>query len=276
MQVEYITRQNCEPLFVFSFLTEFYIPASAGTVINPSATFTNNNLFRAVIDWLRLHQGTSDIYKHSDHWLAAGPLTPLLWNAVLVERSQLLTQASDLIVSQSVQDPLYFQKLCTAIKSVSISHTNPGTPIWAEVDEDNVNFQALAILVKLFGQTRPSVSSGNSVDFSTRIPNNTVQCQQDQLASHVINTLGHLSHSFTWLFEIPTRYVELLESKRPASLVIFAHFALLLHTAPKFWWNKGMPEKIVKAVADVLPADFTQYIKWPIQEVLHENTKALI
>ncbi|CAG8084952.1 unnamed protein product [Penicillium salamii] len=40
-QLENITPKNCDAVFAFSFLAEYYIPASAGTVINPAATFSD-------------------------------------------------------------------------------------------------------------------------------------------------------------------------------------------------------------------------------------------
>ncbi|PTB41916.1 hypothetical protein M441DRAFT_139346 [Trichoderma asperellum CBS 433.97] len=205
-KVGHITRQNCNSPFAFSFLTEFYIPASAGTVINPSATFMNNNLFEAVLDWLRLHRGTSDIYKRHGDWLAAGPLAALFWGDVLM------------------------------------------------------------VLVDIFSRTqifnKPNQATTAELHRSPR------QFQSDQHPPNVVNKPYYLGLSFSWLFRVPARYVELLERRQPASLIIFAHFALLLHNAPRFWWNKGMSAKIVKAVSAVLPAQCQQYIKLPIQEIL--------
>ncbi|KAJ6043916.1 uncharacterized protein N7446_002113 [Penicillium canescens] len=81
-QLENITPQNCDATFAFSFLAEYYIPASAGTVVNPAATFMEDEFFDAIVDWLRSHEGTSDIYKRKGHGIQSGPVAPLLWSDV--------------------------------------------------------------------------------------------------------------------------------------------------------------------------------------------------
>ncbi|KAJ5997272.1 hypothetical protein N7522_008932 [Penicillium canescens] len=88
-QLENITPQNCDATFAFSFLAEYYIPASAGTVVNPAATFMEDEFFDAIVDRLRSHEGTSDIYKRKGHGIQSGPVASLsgvMWSDVLGER----------------------------------------------------------------------------------------------------------------------------------------------------------------------------------------------
>jgi hypothetical protein len=45
-----MTGEDCDAVCAFSFLAEYYDPASAGTAINSSATLIKNDFFDAVVD----------------------------------------------------------------------------------------------------------------------------------------------------------------------------------------------------------------------------------
>jgi hypothetical protein len=77
-QLENITPQTCDAIFAFSFPAEYYIPASAGTVINPAATFMEDEFFDAIVDSLRLHKGTSAFTSARFTGLKAALLLPSL------------------------------------------------------------------------------------------------------------------------------------------------------------------------------------------------------
>lgn len=228
----------------------------------------NNNLFEAVLDWLRLHRGTSDIYKRHGDWLAAGPLAALFWGDVLNTDSRVPSQRASLVLPSSAHNAQYFLDLWTAIKSNSniIEDRDASASAEGQDEANEVNLQVLMVLVDIFSRTqifnKPNQATTAELHRSPR------QFQSDQHPPNVVNKPYYLGLSFSWLFRVPARYVELLERRQPASLIIFAHFALLLHNAPRFWWNKGMSAKIVKAVSAVLPAQCQQYIKLPIQEIL--------
>lgn len=250
-QLESITPQNCDAIFAFSFLAEYYIPASAGTVINPAATFMEDDFFDAIVDWLRLHQGTSEIYKRKGHWIRNGPVAPLLWSDVVGEKCQSPTRKANIGDFKAHQ----LHNLARIWEIDTASTTS-------EFHENQINSRALDILVEAFGLVLEDfkTTTGNELLNNTQLP-------RDQTAQRAKSS-NYLSLSFGWLFEIPFGFVELLEQRRPAALIIFAHFSLLLHSAPKFWWNVPIPAKIVKAVVAVLPREYHKWIEWPICEVL--------
>lgn len=51
-----------------------------------------DEFFDAIVDWLRSHEGTSDIHKRKCHRIQSGPVAPLLWSDVLGKRCQPPTQ----------------------------------------------------------------------------------------------------------------------------------------------------------------------------------------
>ncbi|OGE57948.1 hypothetical protein PENARI_c001G00715 [Penicillium arizonense] len=53
----------------------------ASTVINPAATFMEDEFFDAIVDWLRSHERTTDIYKRKGHGFKAALL--LLFSVVM-------------------------------------------------------------------------------------------------------------------------------------------------------------------------------------------------
>ncbi|KAJ5350980.1 hypothetical protein N7541_008707 [Penicillium brevicompactum] len=261
-QLENITTQNCDAIFAFSFLAEYYIPASAGTVINPAATFMDDDFFGAIVDWLRLHQGTSDIYKRKGHWIRNGPVAPLLWRDITSERCLSPTRKHD--VGDSRNYPLYdlVSKWDTDIACTS-----------SDAQEEKINSRALELLVEAFNSSSEGSEANAGRMSVSELLNDTLPPEYE--ISPISKGSNYLSLSLGWLFEIPFGFVELLEQRRPAALIIFAYFAVLFQNAPRFWWNEPIPAKIVKAVAAVLPRECHRWIEWPIREVLGDDYYAM-
>ncbi|KAJ5294208.1 hypothetical protein N7508_009029 [Penicillium antarcticum] len=254
-QLASITSQNCDAIFAFSFLAEYYIPASAGTVINPAATFMEDDFFDAIVDWLRLHQGTSDIYKRKGQWIQNGPVAPLLWSDVLGERCQSATGKINIDETKAYR----LHNLARIWNSDPAATTS-------QFHENQINSRALEILVEAFNLASED-SKVNTDRLAVHEFLNNPQLSKINISQRA-ETSNYLSLSFAWLFEIPLGFVELLEQRRPAALIIFAHFSILFQNAPKFWWNEPIPAKIVKAVAAVLPQEYHRWMEWPLREVL--------
>ncbi|CAG8362066.1 unnamed protein product [Penicillium salamii] len=134
----------------------------------------------------------------------------------------------------------------------------------SDARENEINSRALEILVEAFNIVSED-SKANTGRVSVNELLNDALLPEDENHRRV-NGSNYLSLSFGWLFEIPIGFVELLEQRRPATLIIFAYFSVLFQNAPKFWWNEPIPAKIVKAVAAVLPPEYHRWIEWPIRE----------
>ncbi|KAJ6007278.1 hypothetical protein N7540_011254 [Penicillium herquei] len=273
-QLERITPENCDALFAFSFLASYYVPASAGTVINPSGSFLKEDLFNAIVYWLRLCHGTNCIYHHSKKWITQGPLTSLFWPGQYSE----IDRFGDFCDRFPVSTP-HEHRLRQLEDLYQQDMGREGVTSASSIEEKELNAHALGIFVKLFrrlnGQhnrlnVRPSANSmSNPPNFEAAREHSNFNLSE--LEPDVGKRPSVFTLSLAWLFEIPLGFIELLEQKRPVSLVIFAHFALLLLDAPQFWWNKPLAMKIVKAVHASLAARYHRCIEWPLHEIMQRN-----
>ena len=70
-----------------------------------------------------------------------------------------------------------------------------------------------------------------------------------------------------WMHFITDRYVELLSEKQPGSLIIFAHYAVLLRRAEHYWYLEGVAGQIIK-IADVfVPTEWSKWLGWPKEQI---------
>ncbi|KAJ5737884.1 uncharacterized protein N7483_003009 [Penicillium malachiteum] len=256
-QMERITPENCDALFAFSFLASYYIPASAGTVINPSGNFLKEDMFNAIVYWLQLCHGTSSIYHHSKEWIGEGPLSSLFWPDQYSEIDRSSVVCEQVPVSAPHERRLReLEDLCQQDLG------REGLDSATDIEEKELNAHALGIFMKLFRRLNDQ-HNRQDVQPSAKLMHKLPELQRDTRKRPSVFTL-----SLAWLFEIPLGFIELLEQQRPISLVIFAHFALLLLHAPQFWWNKPIAMKIVKAVNTSLATRYHRWIKWPLHEIM--------
>lgn len=70
-----------------------------------------------------------------------------------------------------------------------------------------------------------------------------------------------------WIHFIPDRYVELLSERQPGSLIIFAHFAVMLHRSEHYWFIIGVAEQILKIADAMVPMEWKSWLDWPKQQI---------
>ncbi|KAJ5752642.1 hypothetical protein N7520_009559 [Penicillium odoratum] len=260
-QLQQITPKNCDALFAFSFLAGYYVPASAGTVINPSASFLKEDLFNAMVYWLRLCRGTSSIYQYAKEWIKQGPLANLFWTNQYSDKDR----SSEVRDDYSLHTP-YEQRLSDLETMCNQLSGREEVASETVVEERELNTHALKIFLRLFCCLNTLAS---------KKPRSTFPDADMPSKPNSVNSTGKspsdLTLSLAWLFEIPLGFIDLLEQQRPVSLVIFAHFAILLLHAPQFWWNEPIARKIVKTVNDSLAPRYHRLIQWPIHEVLQRS-----
>ncbi|KAH7389755.1 hypothetical protein BKA66DRAFT_414521 [Pyrenochaeta sp. MPI-SDFR-AT-0127] len=74
-----------------------------------------------------------------------------------------------------------------------------------------------------------------------------------------------------WMHFVTDRYVELLSEKQPGSLIIFAHYAVILRRSEHYWFLEGVAEQILK-VADILvPTEWSKWLDWPKEQIRGER-----
>lgn len=80
-----------------------------------------------------------------------------------------------------------------------------------------------------------------------------------------------------WIHFVSERYIELLAERQPGSLVIFAHFAVLMHKAAEcYWYMEGVAEQILRLTEYLMPVEWRTWLEWPKEQVgLKGNEEAL-
>ncbi|KAJ4376645.1 hypothetical protein N0V86_006761 [Didymella sp. IMI 355093] len=76
-----------------------------------------------------------------------------------------------------------------------------------------------------------------------------------------------------WIHFVSDRYVELLSERQPGSLIIYAHYAVLLKkSSVRYWYLAGVPEQILRVAEALVPSEWSGWLDWPRQQLLsHQN-----
>lgn len=89
-------------------------------------------------------------------------------------------------------------------------------------------------------------------------------------------TIQHLSHSFKlfmtasdgtiaaslWVSRIHTRFLTLLQERRPFALVILAHFIVIIHSLRGQWWMGEWNARVLHELGQSLDAEWRESISW--------------
>ncbi|KAL2839319.1 hypothetical protein BJX68DRAFT_198850 [Aspergillus pseudodeflectus] len=91
----------------------------------------------------------------------------------------------------------------------------------------------------------------------------------DEAITYLDNSLAMLSKggdptmvALRWMFRIPSRYIELVEEKKPLALIVFAHYCAVLHHLRDRWWMDGLGARLVKEISQLLEPARMNSILW--------------
>ncbi|CBX99546.1 hypothetical protein LEMA_P087850.1 [Plenodomus lingam JN3] len=70
-----------------------------------------------------------------------------------------------------------------------------------------------------------------------------------------------------WIHFVSDRYMHLLTDRQPGSLIIFAHFAVLVHRCRHYWFLSGLGRQILALAEALVPAEWTAWLDWPRAQV---------
>ncbi|KAG4437146.1 hypothetical protein IFR05_007380 [Cadophora sp. M221] len=71
-----------------------------------------------------------------------------------------------------------------------------------------------------------------------------------------------------WPILVSQEYMSLLSSRRPAALVILAHYAVVLHEVRDRWWVSEWGVKLVQEVYQMLDDEWKTMLEWPLRRIL--------
>ena len=83
-----------------------------------------------------------------------------------------------------------------------------------------------------------------------------------------------VSITFLWPVSIPPEYLSLLNKRTPESLIILAHYCIILHHLDDYWWMRGWARHIIENIHREIPEDWHYWIQWP-QNVIAVPEKLL-
>ncbi|KAF1835832.1 hypothetical protein BDW02DRAFT_587821 [Decorospora gaudefroyi] len=70
-----------------------------------------------------------------------------------------------------------------------------------------------------------------------------------------------------WIHLVSDRYLELLSERQPGSLIIFAHYAVLMHRAEHYWYLEGVAEHILSIADGMVPSEWKSWLNWPKEQI---------
>lgn len=71
-----------------------------------------------------------------------------------------------------------------------------------------------------------------------------------------------------WIHFISNRYIELLSERQPGSLVILAHYAVLLRRSrDQYWYLEGVAEKLLNIANAFVPMEWRSWLDWPKSQI---------
>ncbi|KAL3465743.1 hypothetical protein BJX64DRAFT_51853 [Aspergillus heterothallicus] len=179
--------------------------------------------------------------------------------------------APDSETSPSPQSPeLSLQKLLELFKTVRKLIPNTQTLDTAEKGELRDLFTRADPYHQLPSTYTLTILSMRNLNNTTAKANPAHETNiYEETIKYLDNSLAMLSKggdptmvALRWMFRIPSRYIELVEEKKPLALIIFAHYCAVLHHLRDRWWMDGLGARLVKEISQLLEPAPMNSILW--------------
>ncbi|CAK7238939.1 MAG: hypothetical protein STHCBS139747_000360 [Sporothrix thermara] len=70
--------------------------------------------------------------------------------------------------------------------------------------------------------------------------------------------------TITWFTFLPKGFVDVARERRPRALIILAHYLVFVKLCGRLWWMRGIADKEIKDILNVLKGDWMSYVTGPI------------
>ncbi|KAE8441827.1 hypothetical protein EG329_004280 [Mollisiaceae sp. DMI_Dod_QoI] len=80
------------------------------------------------------------------------------------------------------------------------------------------------------------------------------------------NTALKVAPLYAWPGTVSQHFLELLHQRKPETLVILAHYCVLLKRVNSCWYFEGVGEKLLGAIDKELSEDWKHWIEWPLKQ----------
>jgi hypothetical protein len=78
---------------------------------------------------------------------------------------------------------------------------------------------------------------------------------------------SELHVSFAWLYRLPEPFLDRLQARDATTLVIYAHFVVLIYEMERFWYLKGWTHHIMGGIYEALATEHIAWISWAMARV---------
>ncbi|KAF1914547.1 hypothetical protein BDU57DRAFT_453289 [Ampelomyces quisqualis] len=75
-----------------------------------------------------------------------------------------------------------------------------------------------------------------------------------------------------WIYLVSDRYVELLSERQPGSLIILAHYAVLIRRSEQCWYLEGVAERLLSITDAFVPSEWRSWLEWPKLQIRGDPT----
>jgi hypothetical protein len=80
-----------------------------------------------------------------------------------------------------------------------------------------------------------------------------------------VDTEYHVA--FGWLYRMTEGFLERLQQHDPISMIIYAHFVVLIRALEQFWYMQGWTHHIIAGIWDLMPREHRAWLDWPIKRI---------
>lgn len=73
-------------------------------------------------------------------------------------------------------------------------------------------------------------------------------------------------NAFIWPYQLGEDFTVRMQTQQPLSLIVAAHFALLLQNYEFTWYLVGWSDHIIAGIAQTIDEDYRSWLEWPIEQ----------
>ena len=163
----------------------------------------------------------------------------------------------------------YHDKVFSGILKPIVNHDAPilSRPLQHEMQEHKAHVQGLQRLLDLHyaWDATDRAMYMSAIDNLTSTLEEVYRNRALQMPG-----VGFMHILIGWVYRLRREFVLKLEQKEPLALIIMVHWADLLKLMESVWFMKGWAEHVLNGVCAFLPADFSEWIEWPMHHVYVE------
>jgi hypothetical protein len=168
-------------------------------------------------------------------------------------------------------------EICSATLSVDISSIHDGDPEdKTSQREEEPPFQSeeqvsqeyryyLVQVLHFISTTFPESNTGYT-DYS-QVLDRLCHCYDVVFGTSQLPESQLWPQIFSWLYTLPDLFLADAQQRRPAALVVFAFFTVLLKRLDAAWFIREWPEHIMTSIFSNLDEDHRGYVQWPMEQI---------